>query len=59
MKSSDAPPSPEKKAAEVYVMPYEEVLEVDKLADDINIEISELAFGLEPDYDWKLADLLL
>ena len=32
---------------------------VDKLADDINNEISELAFGLEPNYDWKLADMLL
>ena len=41
------------------MMPYEDVMAVDKLADEINNEVSELAFGLEPDYDWKLADLLL
>lgn len=40
-------------------MPFEEVMTIDKLADDLNNEISELAFGLEPGYDWKLADLLL
>ena len=40
-------------------MPYEQVISIDKLADEINTEVSELAFGLEPDYDWKLVDLLL
>ena len=52
-----APPSPNKTA--IDLMPYEEVMSIDKLADDINNEISELAFGLEPGYDWELADLLL
>ena len=57
--NGEAPPAPEKKLAAAYMMPYEEVMAVDKLADEINNEVSELAFGLEPDYDWKLADLLL
>ena len=57
--NGEAPPAPEKKLPAAYMMPYEDVMAVDKLADDINNEVSELAFGLEPDYDWKLADLLL
>ena len=60
MKSSDAPPSPEKKVVGAYVMPYEEVLAVDKLADELNNEVSVMALGIDPStYDWKLADLLL
>ena len=52
-----APASPERKALDA--LPFEEVMAVDKLADEINNEVSELAFGLEPGYDWKLADQLL
>ena len=41
------------------VMPIEEVMKVDQVADDINGEVSELAFGLEPGYDWDIVNNLV
>ena len=37
---------------------FAEAMEVDKLADALNDEISSLAFGLEPNYDWKVVQLI-
>ena len=50
---SDAP-----KAA-VEPMSDEQVLKIDKLADDINGEIGEITFGVKADYDWDILDLIL
>ena len=39
-------------------MTMDEVMKIDKLADDLNKEVGELAFGLKPGYDWHLMTLM-
>lgn len=39
-------------------MGLDDALEIDKLADAINNEISGLAFGMKPNYDWRILELV-
>jgi hypothetical protein len=34
------------------------IAQIDGLSDEINNEVGELAFGLEPGYDWNLMKLV-
>ena len=40
-------------------MPLEEVMVVDQFADEINQEVGEVAFGVDENYDWDLANKLV